>query len=291
MCIIAVKPKHVKMFDEKTIDEMFRRNSDGAGLMYSDGHKVIGKKGFMKVEDLKEFLSTKDFTDYDLMLHFRIGTSGHNDQLNCHPYPVYEDNALEFKTEMAVAHNGILRNYNPPFGADYNDTQNFIKKVLSKLPDYFVDDKHYKLLVEELLNQGYTNRLCIMTPQQFYLWGEGWIEDDGRYYSNSSYKPYEPAVKSTFQWSSKWWEEGEDVDLFQNCLPTTNRKSDDFWLVEEEPDGTQDEEVRFTCEEEIDEFIKENELFQMEDDYYVDAYDNEYLFDRDRLSLDIYRYY
>ena len=289
MCIIAVKPKHVEMFDEKTIDEMFRRNSDGAGLMYSDGKKVIGKKGFMKVDDLKEFLSTKDFTDYDLMLHFRIGTSGHNDKLNCHPYPVYEDNALEFETKMAVAHNGILRNYNPPFGADYNDTQNFIKKVLRNLPDYFVDDKTCKLLVEELLNQGYTNRLCFLTPQHYYLWGEGWIEDNGRYYSNSSYKPYEPAIKSTFQWSSRWWEKGEDIDLFSKCMPTTKKQSDDFELVEKES-YYDEEKVHFTCEDEIDEFIKENELTEVDEDFYIDEYEDEYLFDRDRLLVEIYHY-
>ena len=89
MCIIAIKPKDVKMFDDFTIETMFENNPDGAGYMYYDSKTkdVVINKGFMTLGALLNSLHSKDLTHTNVVLHFRIGTSGYFNKMNCHPYP------------------------------------------------------------------------------------------------------------------------------------------------------------------------------------------------------------
>lgn len=188
MCIIAIKPKNVKMFSDKTIETMFENNPDGAGYMYYDNklRKVIVKKGFMTLKEFKKELKKQDFTKTNLILHFRIGTSGKNDKLNCHPYPIYEKNALSAKTNLAMAHNGILHDYTPAKNSEINDTQVFIRSVLRNLNKGFLNNDDMKFLIEELIG---ANKLAFLdSNNKVTLIGNGFIEDKGYIYSNDSYK-------------------------------------------------------------------------------------------------------
>ena len=47
MCIIAAKPAGVAMPSAEKIENMWNRNSDGAGIMYAVDNKVHIEKGFM----------------------------------------------------------------------------------------------------------------------------------------------------------------------------------------------------------------------------------------------------
>ena len=77
-----------RYFSDETIEQMFVRNSDGAGYMYVDHGRVRIRKGFMKLVDLKQSLaSLGDVTDIPMVFHFRITTHG-GTQANCHPFPV-----------------------------------------------------------------------------------------------------------------------------------------------------------------------------------------------------------
>lgn len=184
MCIIAIKPKGKELFDDLTIRIMFFRNPDGAGLMYVDEGLVYYKKGFFDVEDLLEYLHTKDWTDKTLVLHFRIGTSGKKDELNCHPYPVYDENDVFGITDLAMVHNGVLRKYTPISGSKINDTQIFIHKVLRKLDKDFYKDAEKRFLIEELIG---SNKLCFLDGDEKLTLIGNFIEDDGYLYSNYSY--------------------------------------------------------------------------------------------------------
>ena len=101
--------------------------------MFHDGKKVVIRKGFMDVDTLLMSLSSQDFTDTNVVLHFRIGTSGKLDALNCHTYPIYETNKTYCKTDIALAHNGILRDFTPSKKSVINDTQLFIQTMLRGL--------------------------------------------------------------------------------------------------------------------------------------------------------------
>lgn len=117
MCIIAVKPSSKQMFDDAIIKQMFFRNRDGAGLMWTEDETVHFKKGFMTVQEILDFVHSRNWDGVPVVLHFRIGTAGLNNGLNCHPYPIWQSNRLEGECDLCMAHNGILSSYNPPFGS------------------------------------------------------------------------------------------------------------------------------------------------------------------------------
>lgn len=198
MCIIAIKPAHHKMIDETTLETMFNTNPDGAGYMYAYNNRVHIKKGFMT---LKELLNSLDnlkkkinIEEIPLILHFRISTSGKTDGATCHPFPVTSDlNALRKThviTNLGMAHNGIISDFEEKKSI-YSDTQLFVNKCVSYLydmnPKFLHDDRTEKLL-EPIING---SRLAFLDSHgNIYRYGE-WYENDGIYYSNEGYIPWQ----------------------------------------------------------------------------------------------------
>ena len=195
MCIIAIKPKNKKMFDENVIRTMFYNNPDGAGYMYYDYSQkcVVIKKGFMSVKALLASLNEKNLDNTNVVLHFRIGTSGKNNALNCHPYPIYQKNALNCATNIGMAHNGILSDYVPGKTSEINDTQVFIQKVLSNLKKGFQYDTDKLALINELIG---TNKLAFLDNKNKVTTIGNFINDGGYIYSNTSYKPHTYVYKT-----------------------------------------------------------------------------------------------
>ena len=187
MCIIAIKPKGMKMFDDQTITTMFINNPDGAGYMYYDKKRKIVciKKGFFSCKALLADLKTHKLDDVNVVLHFRISTSGKIDALNCHPYPIYGKNADDCTANLAMAHNGILTAFNPPKDSPINDTQTFINEVLNNLKPDFLKDADKLMLIKNLIG---TNRLAFLDDTGEITTIGDFITDGGYIYSNSSYK-------------------------------------------------------------------------------------------------------
>ena len=107
MCIIAIKPKNKPIFDDETIEMMYQRNPDGAGIMYlkPDGNVHI-EKGFFSSKDVLNYVHAHpELNDTDVVMHFRIATSGKRDGLGCHPYPVWSRNvATSANVSLAMCH-------------------------------------------------------------------------------------------------------------------------------------------------------------------------------------------
>lgn len=185
MCIIAVKPASKAMFNDSVIKQMFSRNRDGAGLMWTENETVHFKKGFMTVHEILNFVHSRNWDGVPVVLHFRIGTAGPNNGLNCHPYPIWQSNRLEGECDLCMAHNGILSSYTPEFGSKINDTQVFVNKVLSNLPEGFLESKGIRHLIRKAIG---TNRLCFLSKTGKITRFGNWVEDDGYFFSNESYK-------------------------------------------------------------------------------------------------------
>lgn len=184
MCIICIKPSHIQMPDENTIRTMFENNPDGAGIMYTENKKVVIKKGFMKVEPLLDYLNSRDWTDLPVILHFRIGTAGPNNELNCHPYPVGTANFVEGECELAMVHNGILYDYDPPKGSEINDTQVFLHEIVEKLPKNWLKNSAIKKLISTEIDG---SKLAFLDKKgKINTFGK-FEERNGCYYSNDSY--------------------------------------------------------------------------------------------------------
>ena len=202
MCIIIAKNKTDRLPTESELKTSFTKNSDGGGFMYVDNGKVIIDKGYMNWEKFYRHYKTlckkyHNFKGKSLVIHCRIGTSGTNSKINCHPYPISDNvnylHKLYFKTDLGLAHNGIINEYNPTNNEkklDINDTQNFIRKYLSPLKNEYNDfykseyiDKGIKSLI------GWSKLALLDKDDTLTLIGN-FVEDNNLSFSNTTYKEY-----------------------------------------------------------------------------------------------------
>ena len=200
MCIIVVKEKDKKLPKLEYLENCFENNPDGMGFMYTNKGKVIIDKGYMTYKTfVKRYQKLcRKFNNFDnkaLIMHFRIGTAGANSPQNTHPYPITDNKKLlhktYLKTDLGVAHNGIISQYNPPKDIkDINDTQNFIMNYLypvySNWHDFY---KNYRFRegLEDITN----SKLAFLDKNDtIKLVGDYEQDENGIKYSNGNYKPF-----------------------------------------------------------------------------------------------------
>ena len=201
MCIIAIKPSAKEMFPEQTIRTMFRNNSHGAGLMYLKPNGMVHiEKGFFDVDKLLSYIESNIDTlnNTDVIMHFRIATSGKKDALGCHPYPVWSNNQYpQTDVKLAMVHNGVLDQHGWRGNSEVNDTQVFIKECLRKLPHNFLRNVSIINLISKSIG---TNKLAFLDEDGIHTIGD-FIKDDGYMYSNSTYKPPTYSYSSSYSYN------------------------------------------------------------------------------------------
>lgn len=275
MCIIMVKPKGVKLPDKKTFKTCFERNPDGCGYMYVDNGKVIIKKGFMGYNNM--YKQIKRLGDRNIVVHFRIGTSGKNDQKTCHPYPISREvsdlQAGYLETNIGVVHNGIISEYN---GKDkiLNDTQLYIQDRMCMLQDlnseFYANDDVLNFLYKDT----YTKFVFLDANDELYYSGSFINETDGMIYSNTTYKSY---CVSDYKYTPYSYDYDEDVYVKNSNLTTYKASIDDV---------LDDEDYVYTLKEY--EYIKLDvgDLVQLKYDKYIDVdLPNQYALDKSQNLL------
>lgn len=219
MCIIAIKPKNKDLQDKETLKTCFTRNSDGAGYMFVHDGAVEIKKGYMTFDEFYKDL-INDYNKYNLknqnlVMHFRIGTSGQS-KLGCtHPFAITNDytklNETHLKENIGVCHNGIISNYNDRNGK-YSDTQIYIAKVLTPLIKLNINSYKFKD-IQTIIKDTTNSKWAILDKfDDVYTIGD-FVEDNGYLYSNSTYKKFEYKYTTYQGWydddfdedDAKWW--------------------------------------------------------------------------------------
>lgn len=188
MCIAIVKPTGVKLPTKETLQTCWTNNPDGAGFCYNDGHKVVIHKGYMDFKSFYKALQRcnklNNLDKKDVAIHFRISTSGGIKPENCHPFAVssHMKNLTKtfIKCKDAFIHNGIIHGYG---SKDYSDTMQYVTDVIANIKDI----EHSGRLINSLAVE-HNSRFAVVTRNNFMLGGD-WINDNGLYYSNSTYKP------------------------------------------------------------------------------------------------------
>ncbi len=196
MCIIAIKSKGVNPPSKEILKNMFDANPDGAGIAYNFNGTLHIIKGLMTFEEFWDECKIIP-KESGAIYHTRIETSGGICKELTHPFILDEDILQQRKTYIstskgeAVAHNGVFnefthKNLN-------NDTTQFISEYLSplkKLKDLtsnsILDDD-----LDRIINKlcSYSNKLTIINQDgDIKHYGDGWILDNGIYYSNSTYQ-------------------------------------------------------------------------------------------------------
>lgn len=187
MCVIAIKKQGYKL-NEEYVRNCFSNNDDGAGFMFALGKKVFIEKGFFKVEDmlarLEELDNLVDLESKNLVMHFRIATSGNVDGATTHPFPIskklkdlQKENVV---CKSGIVHNGIISKYRNE--VKMSDTQRFILNDVSRL---FLKNNQ-KRLKKEFNGNG---KFCILKADgSFQTYGDFIeVENEGYIFSNSSY--------------------------------------------------------------------------------------------------------
>lgn len=224
MCIIVAKPAGIQCPDLETLETCFNSNPDGAGLMWADGDQVRIIKGFMAFDEFSSTLKALgDVTNTGLVMHFRITTHGGTRPECCHPFPLTDDDtalrALDTTTAVGVAHNGVI--HGQATDATTSDTMAYIRDVLAPLQrmagDLLASDDAMTV-VESTVG----SKLAFLEPDGAITTVGDFIEDNGVFYSNSSFKPAPrmwrpttpPTASNYWQTVFDWDDEPTDGDMF-----------------------------------------------------------------------------
>jgi hypothetical protein len=145
MCIILYKPRKVPMPSLEVMENCFTANPDGAGFMWKEGDIIHISKGYMTLDALQGALNNLDTPKMlELVIHFRISTTGSSIPQNTHPFPLSNDvddlRALNIICERGLAHNGILHDYAKfhNIDTDMSDTMYFAKSIAG-VKDRFIE--------------------------------------------------------------------------------------------------------------------------------------------------------
>ena len=195
MCVIMVKNKGVSFPEETILRNCWERNPDMGGFMYAYKGNVHIEKGFLTFEDFMNALNkarkkTGDTAPY--VLHFRISTQGY-DVSCCQPFPLSSKmqllKNLRTKASIGVAHNGVIQ-LTSDGSKEYSDTMKFITDYLVNIiqsKDWYKNERHKKL-IQNLI--GYSRLAFLDRKGVITMLGNGWIKDNGLYFSNETYKTF-----------------------------------------------------------------------------------------------------
>lgn len=222
MCIIIAKPAGVDLPTKNQLKNSFLSNSDGAGVMFFRNGKVHIDKGYMYWKDYRKILKKwKLGKDDNIVYHMRIATQGGVSPNNCHPFPIsakVEELKRTFVTSDAgFAHNGIFALND--IQEDLSDSQIFVKDILSEVYPECVTNNGYKLLYDMSIEGSKT---AILDKNGITMAGNGWIKQDGLFFSNSGFKN---------TWGTNSYH--EDIDKVWGYNNPTWEHNDNFWEEDE----------------------------------------------------------
>lgn len=222
MCIIAYKPLD-KTVDIKTLANCFENNSDGCGFMTVQGKQVVGRKGYMKFEEMVQSLAELDFLDEKqenvirpagMVFHFRIGTHGGVGPGVTHPFPIHKEvdvlKQLMWTAPTGIAHNGIISGVDFDNTKEISDTMAFIRDFISK--PLLASNLHDEDLLNFMSHSLKGNKFAIMhATGDVFLLGD-WVEStDGISFSNHGYTKRVKTYVTTYRGGSYYG--GAPTDL------------------------------------------------------------------------------
>lgn len=289
MCVIAFSPKGTDIPTTQQIKQMWQHNPDGAGYAYVNKKgKVVYRKGFMTLKSLMEELEAPErFKNTSFALHFRIGTSGKNDQATCHPFPVTnrfdELRKTEGEADSVLFHNGVLSKGGivSPLASD---TQDFVV-AMSPMFQKFNKSKARDFFIEELIEG--SRLLVLYKNNAFKMFGK-WEKDGDVWVSNLNYKTSYSWYGSgyygyneygwdddyDYYYDKKEWDKGwnndKNISSITNHVKDTSDEAYNLWkeIIKHE--------YKFVTDEQIDLLKKSADRYDrgsIELDGYVLGYD------------------
>jgi len=182
MCIAILNTKKAGRLPKKQVQHSWDNNDMGAGLLWNKD----GKLNVFKSYDYEEYVDKynelrDDNTIGNIVLHFRIATSGYNGEHNLHPFLVNDD--------LGFVHNGVIKGLG---NKSFSDTYEF-NDMLKKFKHNFLTCEMSKFFISDYI--GYSKLIFLDNKDKYTIVNEElgkWT--NGNWYSNDSYKEYKPYV-------------------------------------------------------------------------------------------------
>lgn len=191
MCVIIHKPAG-KQISLETLRQCFRKNSDGAGIAYyNDEGMPVVEKGIMQADALLNRM-TQLPADLDMIIHFRIKTSGKATPAQTHPFLINKDvNQAKLGNPTAddslLFHNGIITGLG---NVEISDTTELCSSILPYIPDLSARIKLLKAV---------GGKFALMDGGNIYTVGL-FHEVDGCFFSNLHWQPTSVIVAGCGAW-------------------------------------------------------------------------------------------
>jgi len=199
VCIIIVKPKS-QMIDKKLASYCWKRNSDGAGFMFADKNRI---RIYREFDDFEKFWTlyqkfvvnplilcthkkaekhVKESRELhkNVIMHFRIATSGEKSKYNVHPFQIHKN--------LAFAHNGIITGITLERDSKRSDTNAF-NEMLKKLPNNWVKNEPILEMIDNYIGMG--SKLAFLDSEGHFAFMKEdkgiWDKDTGLWFSNATF--------------------------------------------------------------------------------------------------------
>lgn len=183
MCLMAVTPRRA-MITADNLKNAFDHNSDGFGVMYAHGGRVVAWKHKGPYADFAAKWETLP-DDKIIAVHFRFGTSGPSNSEACHPFKVLDLD--QDGMDLYLMHNGVLDRDHFAGSKKNSDTMQYVGKLramLLQLGPKSIRSAEFRALLEREL--GNPNKIVLLegNGRWHYLNKHQGKEIDGVWYSN-----------------------------------------------------------------------------------------------------------
>ena len=206
MCLIITAPKG-NQIPLEILEDATQRNSDGWGVMYHDGHRIVTEKS-PKPNAQAVYDLTKN-NPHETVVHLRMTTHGDNTTDNTHPFEIIPE-------RLYMMHNGII-DVDAPRTGKRSDTrvvvEDFIKPVIGDRPKR-LRNSGLKNFIQNLIGTS-SNRLVFLDEagELTYFNKRLGMEWKGLWCSNtyawSLHAEGKPKVVNTYK-TYKDWSGGRD---------------------------------------------------------------------------------
>lgn len=178
MCIAILNTKKGGRLPKIQIKNSWDNNDMGSGILWCQNGELNVFKSYDYDEYVDKYNEIRDNTAIgNIVLHFRIATSGYNGEHNLHPFLINKD--------LGFVHNGVIRGLG---NKTLSDTYEF-NDMLKKYKHNFLRCEVSKFFISEYI--GYSKLIFLDSKDGYTIINEElgkW--DSSNWYSNDSYKQY-----------------------------------------------------------------------------------------------------
>ena len=225
MCIAILNTKKAGQLPKSQIQNSWDNNNMGAGLLWADKKGLQVFKSYDYDTFLEKYIEIRKNEDVgNIVLHFRIATSGYNGEHNLHPFLIND--------KLGFVHNGVISGLG---SKEFSDTYEF-NDMLKRFKHDFIKCDMSRYFISNYI--GHSKLLFLDSNDKYYIINEhlGHWKDDN-WYSNDSYKSYNNYVyygnkkvsKASTSLNDKLIDFDDDFDSWNKSFTKSNVISqDDF---------------------------------------------------------------